>query len=187
MSSQNKLALVFFAALFVLCGVQPAHASQCVVPAFSGDWVVSGSAPSYPGPQVSYTLGAIRITERCVDAGTTKCWGEGDERVCSTTSAVRPIYMISVGEVIASFTGTPSTNYYPATDATAGGDGWYYADATVSGNLTRTWFRVQPDGNIQGVFEVWINGQYRNAEWRTFVRPRPPIKILPRPRPGLGF
>ncbi len=181
----NKLAFALAAALCMLLGVSNAQASRCMPPSFEGDWLVVGGSPAYRGLQNAYYFGALRLGMRCVDAGTTTCRGEGDERVCSSTSAVRAIYTISVGESLPSFDGPAELAYWPATDATDSTNGFRYAEAIINGNFTRTWFRVQADGNLQVGFEVTINDVKQPVEWRTFSRPRPqltPIKPI-RPFP----
>jgi hypothetical protein len=147
-----------------------AHAGLCALPDGWQKWAISGTAPSFPGSQVSYQLGSLNIDTQCVDDSQETCSSGGGENTCTITDGVKEVFKVSIGEQVGSFTGPPTTSWWPAVDAQPSSTaGWQYASTTIEGNFTEVWFQYQSSTKLSVIFRVTANGRAYVSNLLTFV------------------
>ncbi len=124
----------------ILDGNRPAQASQCIVPTEAGAW------RNYDTETNGITRTGFRM--ECRDASTTTCDGD----ICSTTSAVRSHYFISLfGKC------HPSDCVWGEVEGsllTGNLDGWYYFEYNQGFAKRYVYVRTYPQW--PGWLRVWV-------------------------------
>jgi hypothetical protein len=169
---KNKL-MSLAALICATAFVGAAHASTCAYPEGTQTLVVHGTAPSFAGSQVSYQLGSLKIQTKCETGSTDDgCVYEGNDLVCSSGQFAQNTFTVAIGEEMGSFTGPPTTTFWPAVEtAPSVTPDWDYASTTIEGNFTEIWLKWTSANQVQVIFRVTANGNVSTSALLHFGPP----------------